>query len=168
MQASLCTAPDLEGKDLVPRKTTKVCFVCTGNTCRSPMAAAVYNHLNYGSDRYAVSMGLYAHTGMPISENAAKALEANGVICDRDNPYLDHKASSCNEDILCGCDYIVGISEAHTLELIARYPELASKIYSMPKGISDPWGGDLETYKACLCEITEGVKELFSLDDRNC
>ncbi len=166
MQASLCTAPHLEGKDLAPRETTKVCFVCTGNTCRSPMAAAMYNHLMKGSDRYAVSMGLYAGEGMPISENAARALEADGVISDRDNPYLDHTARSCDRDILAGCDYIVGISEAHTLELMARYPELASKIYSMPKGISDPWGGDLEVYKACLYEIKEGIKELFSLDDQ--
>ncbi len=168
MQASLCTAPDLEGKDLAQETTVKVCFVCTGNTCRSPMAAAVYNHLNRGSDRYAVSMGLYAYDGMPISENAAKALESEGIISDRDNPYLDHRARSCTPELLSDCDRIVGISEAHTLELIARYPELASKIYSMPKSISDPWGGDLEVYKACLSEIKEGIKELFSLDDRNC
>ncbi len=167
MQTVLSATPKLEHTDPAPRETTKVCFVCTGNTCRSPMAAAMYNHLMKGSDRYAVSMGLYAHTGMPISENAARALEADGVISDRDNPYLDHTARSCNPDILAGCDYIVGISEAHTIELIARYPELASKIYSMPKGISDPWGGDLEVYKACLSEIKEGIKELFSLDDRN-
>lgn len=165
MQASLCSAPHLEGADLAPRKTTKVCFVCTGNTCRSPMAAAVYNHLNKGSDRYAVSMGLYAYDGMPISENSAKALEADFIISDRDNPYLEHKAKSCDGDILAGCDYIVGISEAHTLELISRYPELASKIYSMPKSISDPYGGDLEVYKACLCQIKEGVKELFNIED---
>ncbi len=165
MQASLCAVPELEDTDLAPRKTTKVCFVCTGNTCRSPMAAAVYNHLCRGSDRYAVSMGLYAYDGMPISENAAKALESEGIISSRENPYLDHVARSCNEDTLCGCDTIVGISEAHTLELIARYPELASKIYSMPKSISDPYGGDLEVYKACLREITEGIKELFNIDD---
>ena len=146
----------------------KVLFVCTGNTCRSPMAAAMYNHLTKGRDKYAVSMGLYAYDGMPISDNAAIALEQAGVICDRDNPYRDHKARQADEDILCGCDYIIGISEAHTLELISRYPSLASKIYSMPKSISDPYGGDLEIYKACLKEITAGIKEFFSLDDRNC
>ena len=165
MQATLSAAPELERTDPSPRGTTKVCFVCTGNTCRSPMAAALYNHLNKGSDRYAISMGLYAYDGMPISKNAAKALEAEGIASDRDNPYLDHVARSCNAHTLADCDRIVGISEAHTLELIARYPELATKIYSMPKSISDPYGGDIEVYKACLAEIKAGIKELFDIED---
>lgn len=165
MQTELTAAPKLERVGLVPRETTKVCFVCTGNTCRSPMAAAVYNYLFKGTDRYAVSMGLYACEGMPISENAARALETDGIASDRDNPYLDHVAKSCSSEALCDCDYIVGISQAHTLELISRYPELATRIYSMPKSISDPYGGDLEVYKACLCEIKAGVKELFNIED---
>lgn len=165
MNPAVELTPELYGEDVMPRETTKVCFVCTGNTCRSPMAAAVYNHLNMGKDRYAVSMGLYAAEGMPISDNAAMALEESGILSDRDNPYREHKAKGCKRDVLCGCDYIVGISEAHTLELISRYPELALKIYSMPKSISDPWGGDLQEYKSCLCEIEAGIKELFSIED---
>lgn len=165
MNATVDLTPELHGENLMPRETTKVCFVCTGNTCRSPMAAAVYNHLNKGRDRYAVSMGLYAADGMTISENSALALEEAGIISDRDNPYRDHKAKSCDREALSNCDYIIGISEAHTLELISRFPELASKIYSMPKPISDPWGGDLMVYKACLCEIESGIKELFNIED---
>ena len=165
MQAALGTCPNLERTDPAPRQTTKVCFVCTGNTCRSPMAAAVYNHLNKGRDRYAVSMGLYAHEGMPISENAVRALESQGIISDRDNPYAEHTARSCSPEALSGCDVIVGISEAHTLELIARYPELASRIYSMPSPISDPFGGDLEIYKNSLDDIICGIKEFFGIDD---
>ena len=165
MNPTVELTPELYGEDVMPRQTTKVCFVCTGNTCRSPMAAAVYNQLNKGSDRYAVSMGLYAIEGMPISDNAVTALEDAGIISDRDNPYREHRARQCSIDALKGCDHIVGISDAHTLELIARYPELASRIYSMPKGISDPYGGDLETYKECLAQIEEGIKELFNLDN---
>ncbi len=165
MQAALSPSPALQGKDVTPRSTTKVCFVCTGNTCRSPMAAAVYNHLTRGKDKFAISMGLYAYDGMPISENAVIALEESGIICDRENLYRNHIARSCNEDQLADCEYIVGISEAHTLELISRYPSLVSKIYSMPKDISDPYGGDVEVYKTCLKEIEEGIKELFYLED---
>lgn len=164
MNGTVEVSPELYGESLMPRETTKVCFVCTGNTCRSPMAAAVYNHLNKGSDRYAVSMGLYAADGMAISDNAARALEESGITSDRNNPYLDHTAQSCDREKLSGCDYIVGITEAHTLELISRYPELASKIYSMPESISDPWGGDLSVYKSCLTEIEKGIKELFNIE----
>ena len=48
----------------------KVCFVCTGNTCRSPMAAAVLNQYGKKYDISAVSAGLFPHVGDPISENA--------------------------------------------------------------------------------------------------
>lgn len=167
MNSTVETLPELHGTDIAPKRTTKVCFVCTGNTCRSPMAAAVYNFLNRGSDRYAVSMGLYAPDGMPISANAVLALEEAGIISDRANPYREHKAKSCTLEALRGCDYIVGISDAHTLELVSRYPELVSRIYSMPAGISDPYGSDLTVYKECLKHIEAGIKELFNIDDRD-
>lgn len=165
MQTSLHPRPCLEGKDTMPANTVKVCFVCTGNTCRSPMAAAVFNHLTKGSDRFAVSMGLYAYDGMPITENAVSALEARGIVSDRYNQYREHRARNCTPEALADCDYIVGISEAHTIELISRYPSLVAKILSMPKGIVDPYGSDLKTYENCLCEIEEGIKELFNLED---
>ena len=162
MQSSLI-APELEGIATDMPKGIRVCFVCTGNTCRSPMAAAMFNHLTKDADKHAVSMGLYACDGMPISTNAAEALASAGVISDEANPYKEHRAVSCSLEALSRCDYIIGISESHTMELIARYPQLVSRILSMPKGISDPFGGSLEVYKDCLCEITQGIKELFSL-----
>ena len=162
MQSSLI-APELDGIATDMPKGIKICFVCTGNTCRSPMAAATFNHLTKGSDKHAVSMGLYAYEGMPVSTNAVEALSDAGVISDEDNPYTEHRATACSLDSLSQCDYIVGISESHTMELIARYPQLVSRILSMPKGISDPYGGSLEVYKRCLCEITQGIKELFSI-----
>lgn len=146
------------------QKISKICFVCTGNTCRSPMAMAVYNDIFKDKQSYAVSLGLYPNIGEPISVNSVNALRYYGVESRPGNRYERHIADIVTEDKLCDCDRIIGLTEAHTLELIGRFPRLAGKIMSMPKSVSDPYGGDLEVYKACLVEIEKGIKELFNLE----
>jgi protein-tyrosine-phosphatase len=50
-------------------------FVCTGNTCRSPMAAALFNHVNTRPEWFAESAGLAAFGGEPASMAAVTALQ---------------------------------------------------------------------------------------------
>ncbi len=153
----------------------RVCFVCTGNTCRSPMAAAVANDL---ADRFrralpesvrdsfqprivAISAGLDAADGDPITENAVKALEKAGVVPVPGQDYHVHKARRLTREIAQQCDMIVGMSASHVMRLMMEFPDLAGRITGMPSGISDPFGCNLETYCACLAEISEGVKTLL-------
>ena len=157
---SLETADVILSKD----KISKICFVCTGNTCRSPMAAALYNHLFKDKKSFAVSLGLYAAKGQPISENAVIALSDYGIPSTPGNRYERHLSDIATEDKLGDCDKIIGISDSHTLELLGRFPRLAGRIMSMPRSIPDPYGGDLDRYKACLYDIEKGIKELFNLE----
>lgn len=158
------TAPKLHGESLETKRKQRIAFVCSGNTCRSPMAEAVFNHIFSGSYKSAVSFGLFACGGEPISENAVLALKHKGIASTEENRYEEHIATPTSEEKLMNCDMIIGITEAHTLELLGRFPTLASRIYSMPKAIADPYGGDLECYKGCLEEITAGIKELFNVE----
>ncbi len=153
-----------------------VCFVCTGNTCRSPMAAAWFNHAEAerfdkapdGVDgialkkRKAISAGLSPFPGAPISENAKIALSDAGVESNEENPWMEHRAVKINAELMKKCDLVIGISGRHTLELISEFPEFSEKICSMPKDISDPYGGDIEEYKKCLEKIKDGIGEFFS------
>ena len=160
-------------------KPARVCFVCTGNTCRSPMAEAVFNHifrvppvctacdmekvLSAKSLR-ATSAGLYA-MGDPIAKNAIAALEDAGIPSAPDNDYKNHVSRPINPEIMEGCDLIIGLTESHALQLMGWFPQYASKITSMPRSIPDPFGGDLEDYRACLAAITEGIREMFPTED---
>ena len=148
-----------------------VCFVCTGNTCRSPMAAAVLNHMARlpeicsafdvdATRTRAISRGLYA-TGEPIANNAVRALEDADIPSLPDNPYLEHISKTVDEEVVKKCDLIIGLTDSHVFSLLSLYPAYASKITGMPCGISDPFGGDLDTYKECLAEIKKGIEALF-------
>lgn len=156
-------------------KPLAVCFVCTGNTCRSPMAAAVLNDmarippicsmcdmeklLNTRQIR-AVSAGLYAD-GSPISENAVRALENAGIRSLPDNDYKSHISQSVTPELMQNCDRVIGISGNHAMRLISLFPQYASKISCMPHDIPDPYGGDLAAYENCLAAIRAGIVELF-------
>ncbi len=156
-----CTERDVRAEGvratLSPRR---ICFVCTGNTCRSPMAAAVANALGEGRID-AWSAGLWAADGEPMSANAVKALENAGVSPTAERDYHKHTARTVTETDAASADLLVAVSPSHAMELLMRFPAAAERIACMPKPISDPYGGDLERYEICLAEITEGVRALI-------
>jgi len=141
-----------------------VCFVCTGNTCRSPMAAAVYNYLAEKNklDRRAISAGLFPD-GSPISENAVRALEDAGIEPVAWADYHEHISGGISDELIDGCSQIVGMTGAHTMRLISMFPHHIVKLGALPREISDPYGGDLSEYKRCLEEITAAIREGFGL-----
>ncbi len=134
----------------------KVCFVCTGNTCRSPMAAAVLGHLGKGRFR-AVSAGLAVHSARDMSENAKLALKNMGI---EPPPHISRQLS---EDDVKENDIIIGMTANHYMIMMQALPEYLSKLEAMSTDVGDPYGGTLETYEKCLGRITEAIKERFSL-----
>lgn len=159
----------------------RVLFVCTGNTCRSPMAEAVARHL-LEERRLALpeaireltvpefevsSAGLYANEGDPITENAVRALEEAGIAPLPPRDYHLHRAHHLSAaDAEC-CDWLVGMTPEHALGLMMQFPQLAGRVRSMPAPIPDPFGGDFEVYRASLAAIMAGVKELLFAEPKH-
>ena len=156
-----------------------VCFVCTGNTCRSPMAEAVANALSAETAKQAaamlpesvrdcvhlpieaVSAGLYPNIGEKIADNAVLALEQAGIEAVPQRDFHKHTAQPLTAELAEHCDLLIGMSGSHVIEMLMHFPQAAQKIICMPKEISDPYGGDSARYRACLQEIISGVRELL-------
>lgn len=134
----------------------KILFVCTGNTCRSPMAMAVFNEqvpkeLSYVAD----SAGLCAD-GSPISENSAVAL-LERCICD----IPSYRSKNVSGDFLSEFETIYCVSQSHLQYLTALFPQYADRARLLSEDIPDPYGGDLEVYRRCLDKICGCVEKII-------
>lgn len=137
-------------------KRLRVCFVCTGNTCRSPMAAAVLNH--FAPDRFiATSAGISAIAGNDMSSGAKRALESRGITVP------PHISRAFTESVARDNDIIIAMAGSHFMALMQAFPAYAVKYECMRREISDPFGGDNGVYESCLDEIIDCLKERFSL-----
>lgn len=140
----------------------EILFVCTGNTCRSPMCTALFNwKYSSGAARHAFSAGLFAD-GSPISRNASAALADFGVPELGDDNYSDHVSHTVTEEDISKADEVYGVTSAHAAHLRRLFPAYSEKIKVLPLPVSDPFGSDLNRYKQCLEDIDASLAILFS------
>ena len=128
-------------------------FVCTGNTCRSPMAEALAR--GFLPDGWeATSAGLHASVGDPPTPEAVIAA------LEQDADISGHRVRSMTDALAFSATLLVGMTAAHAAELRRRFPFAADKVHILgeygPKpvrDISDPFGGTLADYRQCIRAI---------------
>jgi protein-tyrosine-phosphatase/tRNA A37 threonylcarbamoyladenosine synthetase subunit TsaC/SUA5/YrdC len=143
-----------------------VLFVCTGNTCRSPMAAAIFRSLlaqRLGCQPEEVethgiqvaSAGLAAWGGSPASDQAVEVLAAEGIDLAR------HSSQPLTERLVRQADLIWTMTGAHRAAILGQFPDLADRVWMLSPGrrdVLDPIGGSLETYRRCAAQIREHLE----------
>ena len=139
----------------------KIVFICTGNTCRSPMAAALGASIfgGAGLDIEVFSAGVSAWDGQPASQNAILAIagmEYPGISLN------SHKSQIISRELLKNASLVLTMTGRHLDVVKSACPSArAFTLYEYASGvkesgdISDPFGGDLEIYRACAEEIKQ-------------
>lgn len=147
-----------EGKRDALHSSYNVLFVCTGNTCRSPMAAALARKaVGDRHWRHVVvrSAGVAAIPGSRASEEAVEAVRGIGL------DLSSHTATLLDFDTVEWADIILAMSPSH-LSVIddlggghkaALLGDFAVGEEGAGNPVPDPYGGDLTTYRATLAEL---------------
>jgi tRNA threonylcarbamoyl adenosine modification protein (Sua5/YciO/YrdC/YwlC family) len=150
-----------------------IVIVCTGNTCRSPMAEAIMRRLTAeklgcsGSEVEQrgvtiMSAGVAATAGGCAAPEAVETMRQHGLDISR------HETQPLTEKLVRHADLILTLTTGHRQQIVRRWPEAAGRTVTMrldESDIEDPIGGPPEVYQQCAIQIEEALRRRVSLID---
>lgn len=137
-------------------------FVCSGNTCRSPMAEALLRaDPRLPGDWLVSSAGLHCGAGASPSRGSVAALREKGVDIG------GHRTRPMTDALAASASMLVAMTAAHAAELRVRFPHAAGRVRLLAefspcrRDVSDPFGLPLPGYRDCRDDIAAALPGLL-------
>ncbi|MER1957515.1 MAG: low molecular weight protein arginine phosphatase [Solibacillus sp.] len=134
-------------------------FICTGNTCRSPMAAMILKNKNI-ENLEVRSAGIYAQQGSAMSQNAQ-------VVLNQNNIEHHHQSSLFNEQDAQWADLILTMTTAHKEMVLRLVDDVGHKTFTLNEyvgmdvqDIQDPYGGNVFVYEQTFEQLNTAIEKL--------
>ena len=136
----------------------KVIFVCTGNTCRSPMAEVLFNSLQSDNSIKAISRGLVVLFPEPSNPKAETVLKSHNLLLE------NHTATPLTAEDIDENTLVLTMTQSQQLNVLADYSHWENvftlKGFVDEEGeVTDPYGGDLIDYENFFAELARLVKK---------
>ncbi len=153
-----------------------VVFVCTGNTCRSPMAEALFRkrvaeRVGCVADDLEENGVMVLSAGIAAMQGGRSSPEAVDVMAARKIDISKHSSQPLSEQLVRFADLILTMTQGHRHAIVSRWPEVASRVSVLCRDgadVADPIGGPLELYGQCANQIDaelDGWLNDLKLDD---
>ena len=136
-----------------------IAIVCTGNTCRSPMAEAILRkqlEARFGDRPFQVlSAGVAAMDGSGPSPQAVEVMHRRGV------DLRDHRSRYLDESVMRVADLVLTMTSGHRQAVVGAWPDMSDRVFTLRHDggdITDPIGMPEEVYDRCAQQITDELE----------
>jgi protein-tyrosine phosphatase len=145
-----------------------IVLVCTGNTCRSPMAETLLReHLRrkLGSEDAVrvLSAGVAAGVGGGASPQAIEVMGSQGL------DLTGHSSRPLDDAVMNVADVVLTMTRGHRAAILAAWPEMQNRVHTLRRDggdIADPVGMPIEVYQSCAEQIDRELAAwIDSLDE---
>lgn len=145
-------------------------FVCTGNTCRSPMAEGLFrkmlaDKLGCQEDELSDHGFIVGSAGLAAAMGAPPSPEGVTILAEQGIDIQAHESQPLTERLLEQADYLYTMTQGHRAAILAERPDLEKSVRLLsPEGkdVSDPIGGGFQCYVECKKEIEQYLKSIIA------